>query len=106
MLGGVPGIGNHTLLEPIRAAVGPWNLVDVSPPHLLGRSKGFLKSVIQRMSDVLSTDTSDGRSVKQHATKPAFTTGIWRTCDTNHRAGSSRQAFLFRRCQDCSGTRA
>jgi hypothetical protein len=50
VLGGGQGIGKDTLLEPVKRAVGPWNFVEVSPHHLLGRFNGFLRSVIMRVS--------------------------------------------------------
>ena len=43
VLGGAPGIGKDTLLEPIKTAVGPWNFNEVSPRQVLGRFNGFLK---------------------------------------------------------------
>jgi hypothetical protein len=51
VLGGRPGIGKDTLLEPVKRAVGPWNFHEVSPQQLLGRFNGFLKSVILRVSE-------------------------------------------------------
>jgi hypothetical protein len=51
VLGGKPGIGKDTLLEPVKHAVGPWNVSEVSPQHMLGRFNGFLKSVILRVSE-------------------------------------------------------
>jgi hypothetical protein len=51
VLGGSPGIGKDTLIEPAKRAVGPWNVEEVSPQHLLGRFNGFLKSVILRVSE-------------------------------------------------------
>ena len=51
VLGGVPGIGKDTILEPVKAAVGPWNFAEISPSHLLGRFNGFVKSVILRISE-------------------------------------------------------
>lgn len=51
VLGGPQGIGKDTLLEPVKAAVGPWNFAEVSPIHLLGRFNGFVKSVILRISE-------------------------------------------------------
>jgi hypothetical protein len=51
VLGGPQGIGKDTLIEPIKRAVGPWNVSEVSPPQLLGRFNGFLKSVILRVSE-------------------------------------------------------
>jgi hypothetical protein len=51
VLGGLQGIGKDTLVEPVKYAIGPWNFVDVSPAHLLGRFNGFVKSVILRVSE-------------------------------------------------------
>jgi hypothetical protein len=51
VLGGVQGVGKDTLLEPLKAAIGPWNFLEVSPSQLLGRFNGFLKAVILRVSE-------------------------------------------------------
>jgi hypothetical protein len=51
VLGGRQGIGKDTLIEPVKRAVGPWNVAEVSPQHLLGRFNGFVKSVILRVSE-------------------------------------------------------
>jgi Family of unknown function (DUF5906) len=51
VLGGGQGIGKDTLLEPVKRAVGPWNVAEVSPQNMLGRFNGYLKSVILRVSE-------------------------------------------------------
>jgi Family of unknown function (DUF5906) len=51
VLGGPPGVGKDTLLEPVKRAVGPWNVHEVSPQQLLGRFNSFVKSVILRVSE-------------------------------------------------------
>lgn len=51
VLGGGPGIGKDTLLEPVKYAVGAWNFTDVSPTHLIQRFNGFVKSVILRVNE-------------------------------------------------------
>jgi hypothetical protein len=51
VLGGAQGIGKDTILEPVKHAIGPWNFSEVSPPQILGRFNGFLKSVILRVSE-------------------------------------------------------
>jgi len=51
VLGGGQGIGKDTLLEPAKRAVGPWNVSEVSPQHMLGRFNGYLKSVILRVNE-------------------------------------------------------
>lgn len=51
VMGGSQGIGKDTILEPVKAAIGPWNFNEVSPQNLLGRFNGFVKSVIMRVSE-------------------------------------------------------
>ncbi len=51
VLGGKPGIGKDTALEPVKHAVGPWNFVEVSPQQVVARFNGFAKSVILRISE-------------------------------------------------------
>jgi hypothetical protein len=51
VLGGAPGIGKDTLLEPVKLAVGPWNFREVSPTQLLGRFNNFVRSVIMRVNE-------------------------------------------------------
>ena len=36
---------------PVKAAIGPWSFIEISPAHLLGRFNGFVKSVILRISE-------------------------------------------------------
>ena len=50
-LGGSPGIGKDTLLEPVKLAVGPWNFQDISPKTMLGQFNGFAKCVILRVNE-------------------------------------------------------
>ena len=51
VLGGAQGVGKDTLIEPVKRAVGPWNVHEVSPQQLLGRFNGFIKSVILRVNE-------------------------------------------------------
>ncbi len=51
LLGGEPGIGKDTLLEPIKHAVGPWNFTEVSPKDIVSRFNAHIKSVICRISE-------------------------------------------------------
>jgi hypothetical protein len=66
VLGGAPGIGKDTLLEPVKHAVGPWNFCDVSPAHLLGRFNGFVKSVILRVNEARDLGEMDRFSFYDH----------------------------------------
>jgi hypothetical protein len=59
VLGGAPGIGKDTLVEPVKYAVGPWNFIEVSPQQVLGRFNGFLKSVVLRVSEARDLGDSD-----------------------------------------------
>jgi hypothetical protein len=52
VLGGAPGVGKDSLLEPVKQAVGPWNFSEVSAKQVMGRFNGFLKSVVLRISEV------------------------------------------------------
>jgi 5S rRNA maturation endonuclease (ribonuclease M5) len=51
VLGGAQGVGKDTILEPVKRAVGPWNVHEISPQQVLGRFNGFVKSVILRISE-------------------------------------------------------
>ena len=66
VLGGNQGIGKDTLLEPVKQAVGPWNVSEVSPQQVLGRFNGFLKSVILRVSEARDLGEVDRYSFYEH----------------------------------------
>jgi hypothetical protein len=66
VLGGVPGIGKDTFLEPVKRAVGAWNFIEVSPQHLLGRFNGFLKSVVLRINEVKDMGEFDRFKLYEH----------------------------------------
>jgi hypothetical protein len=51
VLGGPPGVGKDSMIEPVKYAVGGWNFVEISPKQLLGRFNGFVKSIILRISE-------------------------------------------------------
>jgi Family of unknown function (DUF5906) len=51
VLGGKPGIGKDTILEPVKQAIGPWNFSDVTPQQVLGRFNAFARSVILRVNE-------------------------------------------------------
>jgi hypothetical protein len=51
VLGGAPGVGKDTLLEPIKRAIGPWNFHEISPGNLLQPFNGFAKAVILRINE-------------------------------------------------------
>jgi hypothetical protein len=66
VLGGAQGIGKDTLLEPVKAAVGPWNFVEVSPQHMLGRFNAYAKSVILRVSEARDLGDMDRYKFYEH----------------------------------------
>lgn len=51
LLGGSQGIGKDTIFEPVKHAVGQWNVAEVSPQALVGRFNGYVKSVLLRVSE-------------------------------------------------------
>lgn len=66
VLGGPQGIGKDTLLEPLKAAVGPWNFVEVSPAAMLGRFNSFVKSVVLRISEARDLGDMDRFAFYDH----------------------------------------
>jgi hypothetical protein len=66
-LGGDPGIGKDTMLEPVKRAVGPWNVSEISPQNLFNsRFNGYLKSVILRISEAHDLGDIDRFSFYEH----------------------------------------
>lgn len=51
VLGGAPGIGKDTLLEPVKKAVGPWNFQEISPSQIMAPFNAFLQAVVLRISE-------------------------------------------------------
>src|SRR5262249_1756123 len=51
-LGGAPGIGKDTALEPFVIAVGPWNCKEASPVTMLGPFNAHLRATVLRISEV------------------------------------------------------
>ncbi|MEP2581132.1 MAG: DUF5906 domain-containing protein, partial [Roseibium sp.] len=66
VLGGAQGVGKDTLLEPVKAAIGPWNFSEVSPQQLLGRFNGFLESVVLRISEARDLGDTDRFAFYDH----------------------------------------
>jgi hypothetical protein len=66
VLGGKPGIGKDTTLEPGRQAIGAWNFQEVSPSQITGRFNGYLKSVILRISEARDTGDVDRYQFYEH----------------------------------------
>ena len=104
VLGGLQGIGKDTLLEPAKRAVGPWNVHEVSPQHMLGRFNGYLKSVILRVNEARDLGDVDRFKFYEHLKACAATPpdvlrvdeknlreySIWNCCGviitTNHKS--------------------
>jgi len=66
VLGGSPGIGKDSILEPVKYAIGAWNFQEVSPQQLLGRFNGFLQSVILRVSEARDLGEVDRFKLYDH----------------------------------------
>ncbi len=67
VLGGMQGIGKDTLLEPIKAAIGPWNWHDISPGQMLGRFNGWAKCVILRINEARDLGEFDRFALYDHS---------------------------------------
>jgi hypothetical protein len=52
LLGGAPGIGKDTLLEPLKLGVGPWNFREVSPQEIMGGYNDYMRCVVLRISEI------------------------------------------------------
>jgi hypothetical protein len=59
LLGGDPGIGKDTMIEPLLRAVGERNGHTISPSQFVGRFNGFLKSVVLRVAEARSGQKFD-----------------------------------------------
>lgn len=59
VLGGSPGIGKDTLLEPLVSAVGPGNFADIAPNELMGQWTEFARSVAMRINEVHDLGDTD-----------------------------------------------
>ena len=66
VLGGVPGIGKDTILEPVKRVVGPWNFTETSPQQMLGRFNGFVKSVVLKISEAKDMGEVDRFKLYDH----------------------------------------
>ncbi len=66
VMGGKQGIGKDALLEPVKHAIGPWNFIEVSPAHMMGRFNGFVKSVILRINEARDLGDIDRFSFYDH----------------------------------------
>jgi hypothetical protein len=66
VLGGAPGIGKDTLIEPLKHAIGPWNFQEVAPKDLLARFNPFLKAVVLRVSEARDMGEINRYSLYDH----------------------------------------
>lgn len=66
VLGGSPGIGKDTMLEPVKQAIGPWNFYEVTPTQMLGRFNGFVQSIILRVSEARDLGDVDRYTFYDH----------------------------------------
>ena len=51
ILGGAPGIGKDTMLEPLKLGVGPWNFKEVSPQDIMSNYNDYMQCVVLRISE-------------------------------------------------------
>jgi hypothetical protein len=52
VIGGDPGIGKDTMLEPVKRAVGHWNWQEISPHHILGNFNPYVQAVVLRINEM------------------------------------------------------
>lgn len=67
VLAGLQGVGKDTTLEPVKAAIGPWNWSDISPGQMLGRFNGWAKAVIVRVNEARDLGDVDRFSFYDHS---------------------------------------
>jgi hypothetical protein len=67
VLGGLQGIGKDTLLEPLKAAIGPWNWQEISPAQMLGRFNGWAKAVVVRINEARDLGDVDRFAFYDHS---------------------------------------
>ncbi|MDZ7718018.1 MAG: DUF5906 domain-containing protein [Balneolaceae bacterium] len=85
VLGGQQGIGKDTILEPVRHAIGPWNMEDVNPNQLLGRFNGFIKSVILHVSEARDLGDKDRYKLYEHLKTFTASPPMALRCDEKNR---------------------
>ena len=64
VLGGGQGIGKDTILEPLKVAIGPWNLKEVAPTTILNSVfNDYVQSIVLRISEArnLGDNNNGGR---------------------------------------------
>lgn len=66
VVGGTPGIGKDTLLRPLRAGVGPWNVQDVRPTEIMGNFNGFAKCTLLVVSEARDLGEFDRFALYDH----------------------------------------
>ena len=67
VLGGTQGIGKDSLIAPVRYAVRIWNCQEVSPPQIMGRFNGYLRSTMLRISEARDLGDGDRFKFYEHA---------------------------------------
>ena len=77
LMGGDPGIGKDTMIEPLLRAVGEQNAHTISPSQFVGRFNPFLKSVVLRVAEARSGQKFDRfdfyETLKLHGAAPPNT---------------------------------
>ncbi|MEC5386416.1 primase-helicase family protein [Uliginosibacterium sp. H3] len=66
VLGGAQGIGKDSMLEPVRAGVGPWNWHDVNPQQVIGQFNGHLRGTMLLISETRDVGEFDRFKLYDH----------------------------------------
>lgn len=66
VLGGAPGIGKDTIIEPFRYAIGEANMGEVSPSDLAGTYNGWAQNVVVRVNEWRDMGEGNRFSLYEH----------------------------------------
>ena len=66
VLGGTPGIGKDTIVEPVKHGVGTWNCSEIAPKNLLDDFDGWKKSVLLIVSEARDMGDVTRRALYEH----------------------------------------
>jgi hypothetical protein len=94
VLGGEPGIGKDTIIEPAKRAVGPWNVQEVSPTQMLEPFNPHVKSVILRVSEARDLGEMNRFTLYEHMKTLLATPPDVIRCNEKH----IRQHHVFNVC--------
>jgi hypothetical protein len=84
VLGGSQGVGKDTILEPVRTALGEWNVQDVSPTMITQRFNPWIKCVLLVISEARDLGEMDRFAFYEHMKTYTASPPEVLTCDQKH----------------------